>query len=180
MNKGWEWDAFDPRLTGPVPSGYVLTTRHQVVEFDYWGLNALASQRFVDLCDAFELNVQAVPVEVVQSGRKPTTKPYYYYLRWGTWASVVDLERSDLTLERDLASGQVLQHLYFPDVPMLATVAEFVVDEEKIPSAAAFPCLDLGYDLVCNDEFRQACESEGLLGVGFEPLTGYRKADFWD
>lgn len=180
LNKAWEWNAFDPDLShGTSGSGYVYQARHARLDFDYWDVNWLASERFVAVCRRFDVGVDAVPVDVVlANGAAPEKR--YFYLRWSAWGSVIDLQRSRYVLDRDLATGEVLHQKYFPEAPVLESVEAFVVDEDKVPDSAAFLCLDLGHALVCNDAFRTACEQAGLLGMEFEDITSYTKADFWD
>jgi hypothetical protein len=120
----------------------------------------------------------AVPVRVLQSGGIPTTKRYSY-LRWGEWASVIDVAASDVELELDPASGEPSRNRNLPDAPSLESVARFVIAEARVPEAAAFICTDVDHELVCTDEFKRACEAAGLRGLGFSPLSEYTKADFW-
>lgn len=178
LNQPWSWDAHRPGPPGDVPSGYVYTARHPVLDLDYWDLNWLASERFLDVCRAFGLRVHPVPVEVLQSGGKPTAKKYAY-LTWSEWASVIDLEASEAELDTDLATGEPARHRHFPGAPVLLSVDQFVVDPARVPRAAAFKCLDLGHQLVCTDDFKQACEEAGLRGLAFSDLTTYTQADFW-
>lgn len=180
LNKPWAWNAFDPDLSkGESETGYVYEAKHKDLNFDYWDVNWMASERFIEICRRFGVGVDAVPVNVLLSnGAAPAKK--YFYLRWSAWASVIDLDRSRYELERDLATGEVLCQKYFPEAPALESVESFVVDAEKVPSSAAFLCLDLGHTLVCNEAFRAACEEAGLQGMGFDDIETYTKSDFWD
>lgn len=177
LNQPWSWNAHRPEPPQDVPPGYVYTARHPVLDLDYWDVNWLASERFVDVCRGFGLRVHPVPVEVLQSGGAPTAKSYFY-LTWSEWASVIDLAASEVELDTDLVTGEPAQHRHFPGAPVLASVRRFVVDPSKVPSAA-FKCLDLGHQLVCTDDFKQACEDAGLQGLAFCDLTGYTREGFW-
>lgn len=180
LNKPWAWNAFDPDLSNAeFEVGYVYEAKHKFLNFDYWDLNWMASEQFVEICRKFDVGVDAVPVDVVLSDGASSVKKYFY-LRWSAWASVIDLDRSRYELEKDLATGEVLYQKYFPDAPVLESIESFVVDEKKVPGSAAFLCLDLGHTLVCNALFRAACEDAGLQGMGFEEITSYTKSDFWD
>ncbi|MGE8224166.1 MAG: imm11 family protein [Stenotrophomonas sp.] len=179
INTGWTWGAFNPDLSVGRPSqGYVYQSKHHFLDFDYWNECEMASERFVEICGRFGVGFEPVAVDVLLSNRMSSEKKYFY-LRWSAWASIIDLERSDYELERELETGEVAYHKYFPDVPVLATVENFVVDESRLPASAAFKCLDLGHALVCNAEFREACEQAGLVGIQFDDITTYKKADFW-
>ncbi|MEN5206827.1 DUF1629 domain-containing protein [Stenotrophomonas terrae] len=179
LNKGWSWNAFNPHTSAVDPgTGYVYQAKHDFLDFDYWGTCGMASERFMEICRNFGIGVEFVAVDVLLSDRKKSKKKYFY-LRWSAWASVIDWERSDYELEKDLETGEVVHYKYFPDVPVIETVENFVVDEGKIPDSAAFKCLDLGHVLVCNDAFREACEQAGLAGIQFEDITSYKKSDFW-
>nr|EMP15289.2 hypothetical protein ISGA_1306 [Gordonia sp. NB41Y] len=180
LDRRWEWDAFAPTPPmGEIPSEYVLTTRHPVIDLDYWGINWLASERFLQICRDFGIGVHPVPVQIIQSGGTPTVKPYSY-LRWSEWASVIDLEASSYEADKIYPSGEPAYHKHFQNIPVLESVERFVVDETKVPAAAAFLYLDLGHELVCDDDFKRACEDARLLGMGFRPITEYTKGGFWD
>lgn len=179
LNQPWAWDAFDPRAPESVPDGYVYSSRHPVVDFDHWGAYGMASGRFVDICRGFGLRVTAVPVDVLQSGGTATAKRYSYLL-WSEWASIIDAEASAWEAERVYPEGVPAYHKHFPDVSVVGTVERFVVDQAKVPDAAAFRCLDLDSRLVCTDGFKDACESAGLIGLGFVDVSSYTKTDFWD
>lgn len=179
LNKPWAWNAFDPDLSnGDSEVGYVYEAKHKFLNFDYWDVNWMASEQFVAICRRFDIGVDGIPVDVVFSNG-PASAMKYFYLRWSAWASVIDLDRSRYELEKDLATGEVLYQKYFPDVPVLELVDSFVVDAKRVPDSAAFLCLDLGHTLVCNEEFRAACEEAGLRGMGFEDIEVYTKRDFW-
>nr|WP_313254430.1 DUF1629 domain-containing protein [Stenotrophomonas sp.] len=142
-------------------------------------MNWMASDRFLAVCRHFNIGVDAIPLDVVlANGAAPGTQ--YFYLRWSAWASVIDLQRSRCTLERDLTTGDVLHQKYFPAVPVLNLVEAFVVDGGKVPEAAAFLCMDLGHALVCNEALRVTCQQAGLVGMACEDITSYTRIDFWD
>ena len=133
----WTWNAFDPELSAATPAAdYVFQAKHPLVDFDYWDMRWMASEGFLEICRRFDVCVEGVPVTVIQSGGRPTAKQYFY-LRWSSWASVVDRERSEVEWARDLRTGEPQYHLFFPEVPAIETVATFVVDEARIPSTAA-------------------------------------------
>lgn len=178
LNQPWEWDQFDPEPPASVPSGYVFSAKHPVVDFDFWGTRWMASERFLEVCRRFGLRVHPIPVEVLQQGGKPAAKPYYFLL-WSEWASIIDLDAAAYELERVYPSGDLAHWPHHPGAPMLLSVEAFVVDESKVPAAAAFLCLDLDNQLVCTDEFKQACEGAGLLGLEFVEVHSYTKAGFW-
>ncbi|WP_114721247.1 hypothetical protein [Rhodococcus sp. AG1013] len=181
LNRPWYWDAFDPEpAESPTESDYELVTTNRRIDVDYWGVNWLASEEFVRICRGFGLRLVSVPVRVLQSGGVPTTKRYSY-LRWGEWASVIDVAASDVELEFefDTAGGKAPRNRNIPDAPRFESVARFEIAEARVPEAAAFICTDVGHELVCTDEFKRACEAAGLRGLGFSPLSDYTKADFW-
>lgn len=180
LDRPWDWDPFDPDpAESPIESEYELVTTNRRIDVDYWGVNWLASDDFVRICRSFGLRLVTVPVRVLQSGGVPTAKRYNY-LRWGEWASVIDLAASDVELELDPYSGQPSRNRNLPDVPVLESVARFEIAESRVPETAAFVCTDVGRSLVCTDEFKHTCESAELRGMGFSPLSEYTKADFWD
>lgn len=57
---------------------------HPVLDLDYWDVNWLTSERFVEVCPGFGLRVHPVAVEVLQSGGRPAEKSYSY-LPWSKW-----------------------------------------------------------------------------------------------
>lgn len=179
LNMDHHWDVFDPDIDKfDVPEGYVYKSKDKVLSFDYWDINWMASSRFVEICRKFGLRVRTVPVDIIQSTGKPTEKSYFFLL-WSEWTSVIDLENSEFEFDRNSATGEIEYYRYFSEVPMLLSVGDFIVDQAKIPKAAAFKCLDLGHSLVCNEEFKAACEQAGLSGIGFEDITSYKKSGFW-
>ncbi|QIK71920.1 hypothetical protein G7070_06105 [Propioniciclava coleopterorum] len=175
VNRDWAWDGFEADIHAlDIPDGYVFTAKHQVLDFDFWGLNLMASDAFLAVCRSFDLPVRAIPVEVVQSTGRRSAKSYFYLL-WGAPVSVFDWERSEYTLAQDAPAGDPEDR----DITDLESVARFVVDEAKVPAAAAFMSLDAGRNLLCTDAFADACREAGLVGVGFRELTGFTRTDFW-
>lgn len=179
LNKPWSWDEHDPNPEAfNISGGYVYKSKEKVLDFDYWDINWMASEDFVRVCEQFGLGVRGVPVDVLQSDGRLTKKKYFYLL-WSEWASVIDVEQSNIEFEKDLATGEIAHHKYFPDVPVALSVERFVVKDYKIPKSAAFKCLDLDYALVCNEDFKAACEKARLIGLTFDNVTNYKKDGFW-
>ena len=176
LNQDIAWSTVSEHVAGlDIPDGYRFEAKHAVVDFDFWGLNMLASERFVELCERFGLAIRAVPVEMIQSGGSPAAKRYFYLL-WDRIATVFDWERSEYELVGNATPGADGRY----HATDLESVARFVVDERSVPAAAAFISLDAGRNLICTAEFRAAVEEAGLLGIGFRELTSYTKRDFWD
>lgn len=180
LNQDITWDLFEDDVQSlEIPDGYVYTTKNPVIDFDFLPISRMASDRFVAICRRFDVDLRAVPVEMVSTSGKRAAKDYFLTI-WGRWASVIDLDRSVCELvpppRPDLAPPKPAR----PDLISLESVEKFVVDESAVPPDAAFMTTDVGSGaLVCTDEFRRACEDAQLVGLRFTLLTDYTKADFW-
>lgn len=179
LNHDWEWDEHDPdpdKFT--ISHDYEYRSKNPLIDFDFWNSVAIASESFVALCNEFGARTRRVPVRIVQSNKEPTTKRYFYLL-WKDWLSILDREESDYELDRDLATGEPISDRYFPSVTRCETITRFVVDEAKVKGKHVFKCIDLDDEVVCDDQFRNACFGKKLLGLKFVPIEEFRKIPFW-
>lgn len=175
INRDWEWDTYDPDPDRAVIThDYVYRAKHPLIDFDFWNEKSIASSRFVDICRRNEARIRTVPLEIIQSNKKRTEKDYCYLL-WGDWLSILDFDASDITLDRELETGEPVHHRQFPQVPRCEAIRRFVVDPSKLDQRQVFKCIDLDFDLVCTEKFRAECEQAGLVGLDFKPLESFQK-----
>lgn len=175
INHDWEWDTYDPDpFKFAITNEYVYRSKHPLIDFDFWNDNSIASGRFVDICHKNNARVRTVPLQILQSNKKPAAKDYCYLL-WADWLSIIDFEASDITWDRDLETGEIIHDRYFPQVPRCEAIRRFVVDPAKLDGRQVFKCIDLDFDLVCTEKFRADCERAGLVGLDFKPIESYQK-----
>ena len=175
LNHPWEWDEHDPDPSKfEITHNYVYESKHAVVDFDYCTQQGVASRNFVDLCLAAGAKLRLVPVEIRQTNGQRTVKDYFYPL-WANWLSILDVDASDVELERQWPSGEPAIDRYFPDIQLYSAIRRFVADLAKLGDERVFKCVDLGSKLVCTADFRADCETAGLIGLRFTPLSTYQK-----
>lgn len=169
LNQDWQWDEFDGdpdkfHITG----NYICQAKHQVVDFDFLN-EVLVSERFVDLCGQFGMKYRKIPVEINQSTKQPTDKKYYFFLA-KTWLAILDMERSDCQISKDLETGAVVYNKFFPETPYVEAIKRAVIDEKKVLNHDIFRCIDIEMKYVCSGRFKDACEKKHLLGLKFVPI----------
>jgi hypothetical protein len=175
LNHDWEFDTFDPNPeSAEIRHSYTLRSKNPLIDFDFWNDRSIGSARFVEICRRHDAQIRTVPLAIIQSNKKRTAKDYFYVL-WSDWLSIIDLDASDITLDRDLETGQVIHHRQFPAVPRCEAVRHFVVDPARLTDRQVFKCIDLDFELVCTEKFRDDCEAAGLSGLDFQPLDSFQR-----
>lgn len=178
LNHKWEWNQFDPnpeKLT--ITHDYEYFTKNPLYDFDFWTETLIASEAFCDLCDQFGARTRRIPLRIIQSNKKATTKTYFYLL-WQDWLSIIDFEKSDYQILFNPQTGKKENHLYFPEIPYIETLAKFVPVLDKTKGKHVFKCLDLISEVVCTDDFRQACIDRKFIGLDFIPIEEFQMFPF--
>jgi hypothetical protein len=179
INMDWQWDGSDPNPDQFEISGdYVYKWKSPVIDFDFWDETLIASERFADLCDEFGARTRRIPVQIIQSNKKKTDKNYFYLL-WKDWLSILDFEKSEYEIDRDLQTREPIADRYFPEVIRCEVITKFVPDPAKVQAMHIFKCINLDSKVVCDEQFMRACQARGMLGLRFVPLEQFQKIPFW-
>lgn len=179
ISSDWQWDQLDPdpgKFT--VTNSYEYHWKAPLVNFDFWSRTLIASGDFVALCQEYGAQIVKVPLVIYQLNNKRTEKNYFYLL-WKDWLSILDLNSSIYEYNNDIETGKPRKHKYFPDSLLIESISSFVVDEAKVQGKHVFKCFDLGAEVVCDEEFRQACLKKKLVGLKFSPISEYKLVPFW-
>ena len=179
LNHDWQWDHFDPNPDRfAVTVAYEYRAKHTVVDFDYGMDGWLVSERFAQVCRAAGMAVRCIPVKMLQSSREEAHKSYVFMLT-STWLPVLDMERSEYTVDKDLATGEPIFDKYFPGVPHLEAIAKAAVDPRKMKNFGIVRAVDVKGRHVCTAAFKRECERQRLLGVRFVPAETFSYKPFW-
>jgi hypothetical protein len=179
INMDWQWDDFEPDPDKFAINGnYVYRWKSPVIDFDFWEHTMIASEAFANLCDEFGARTRRVPLQIIQSNNQPTKKKYFYLL-WKDWLSIIDFERSEYEIDRDLESGVPIRDPHFPEVTHCEVITKFIPDLSKVNDKHVFRCIDIGRKVVCDELFKRACVDKEFLGLKFVPIEDFQMIPFW-
>jgi hypothetical protein len=180
-NCEWEWEFYDPE-----PHKYVIKNKHifqcadlddTYLDFDYIGSpRGFVSDKFVEVCEHLGVKYRKVPVEVrLANGEKPS-KDYFFYLA-AEWAALLDEDRSDFSLERDLYTGNVSINKFYPGAHCYNWIKRFSVRSGL--DVDFFWCSEL-MEHACSQRFVNESLKKGLKGLKFIPIDEHFIYDPWD
>jgi hypothetical protein len=179
LNHDWQWNIIDTTTHHlPLKFEYEYKSKNPFINFDFWNNNIIASENFTTLCDSFGAKTWQISLRIQQSNKQFTDKTYYYLL-WQDWLSILDFEKSEYEIDRDLATGEAIYSKHFPDVMQCESITKFVVNEKKAIEKHVFCCIDLDGEVVCDEVFRAACIEKKLIGLKFIPLETFTRIPFW-
>lgn len=178
-SRDWQWEAYDPKPELlSIDGEYEYQWKSPLIDFDYWSSSMIASAAFADTCDTFRARTRRVPLKIVQSNGRSTSKSYCYLL-WSDWLSILDFDHSEYQVDRDLVTGEPIMNRYFPEVAVCESITRFVPDQSKVRGKSIFRCIDIGDETVCDATFMQTCIDKGFVGLRFLPIDQYQLVPFW-
>jgi hypothetical protein len=179
-NCDWEWETYDPE-----PDKYVIKNKHIFqctdlddvdLDFDYIGSpRRFVSHKFIEMCDLLGVKYRAVPVEVrLANGGKPS-KDYFFYLA-AEWAALLDEEKSEFSLEKNLTTGEVSVNKFYPGAHCYNWIKKFSVRNGL--DRDFFWCSEL-MEHACSQRFVDESIKKGLKGLNFIPIDEHFMYDPW-
>lgn len=180
LNHDWQWDDYDPNPEKfIITESYTYKAKHQVIDFDFGDRGHPVSEDFINTCDNFNMNYRSIPVEIIQSTKKPTQKKYFFLLT-KDYKTIIDLKNSEYEVSRTLETGEIFTNKNFPENPDFEFIKKFVIDTDKIKNLHIFRCTDLDMKYVCSQEFKDACISRNLKGIKFTPIDEkFQSIPYW-
>lgn len=179
LNFDLEWDPLDPNIEKICPTKkYEFRAKHSLIELDFWD-GLLCSDRFLDLCVDYGMNLKRVPVRMIQSNGSVAGKTYSYVLT-SDYISILDEANSEYLDAISLESGLPVRDRYFGEYTRKEKITKFKISPDKAGGRDVFRCLDIDDKFVCSERFRNACQEHGLLGMDFISIDeGFKVVPFW-
>jgi|SRR5471030_962869 len=178
--RSWEWAPYEQNPDSvTINNNYIFSISDKnisSVDFDFYGLDDYyVSSRFIDVCNKLGVRFRPVPMKIIFSDNRKTSKDYFIFLPAES-SALLDTEKSEFKIDQDLATGKPLINGIFGDSYVYSWVKKFV------PVVGVglhlFRCKET-MDLFCSREFKEASESNDLLGLRFVPIDQNYRYDPW-
>jgi len=143
------------------------------LSFDFYSVSVTyVSERFLKVCDALGVKYRAVPLELSQ-GKECRKDDFYIFLPAENIA-VMDRERSDYTVARDLETGEISESQIFPGLENVDVINNLIMIENV--ESHLFVCQET-LELFCSGAFFR--KASGLKGIRFKKIDRDYRYDPW-
>lgn len=167
----WEWDEFDP-LANKVKINEVYkfkvldeSVSKQVPDF-FGSPHNIVSDAFLGVCDKLGVKYFAVPVEVLLTNPSKLDRKYFIFVPLDA-VQLLDEERSNYCIDKNLETGNNIYNIYHPSVPAYSWIKTFAV--KKDVERNFFICIEI-MKWVCSEEFKTHAQNK-LIGLGFTEIS---------
>jgi len=143
------------------------------LDFDFYRVSlTYVSERFLKVCDALGIKYRAVPMALSQ-GKECREDDFYIFLP-AEHIAVMDRERSDYTIARDLETGAISENRIFPGLENVDSINNLIMVEQV--ESHLFICQET-LELFCSGAFFR--KASGLKGIRFKKIDRDYRYDPW-
>lgn len=176
---GLDWDNFNPDIDSiEIKREHTAKVSNRSIDFDFFESNDIASAEFIEIVKKYSERIKEIPVRFIVAGGKNPKKDYFYIV-FGDWFSIIDLNNSSFEYDRDLSSGDVIYNKYFPEIPNFDKIEKFSPDPSKDPKRDIFKSLDFFGETICSEKFMKDCYDRKIIGLEFIPIEDFQYIPFW-
>ncbi|QJE00289.1 hypothetical protein HH212_09875 [Massilia forsythiae] len=176
-----EWELFVPNpFNINIKNKYILKIIDPDIENIAFDMDSsdqkYVSKQFLNVCDSLSISYRAIPLEILFTDGRKTTKDYFFFLP-GKNIELLDRKKSSFKEEKVLGSNQTEMNGVFPSCPIYSKIERFVPVQTYTENL--FFCIEI-FEIVCTESFRKIALQKNLIGIDFLPIDEDYQYNPWN